>query len=159
MAGDESDGAVPDDKDAWPGFDVTVAHPARVYNYLLGGKDNFAADRKAAEQMIAGGAKVLVGVRANRRSSAGRSVSWRERPASASSWISGPACPQRTLPMRSPSLWAPRSRIVYVDNDPIVLSHASALLKSAPGGACHYIQADLRDPRKILDGNQSRVPG
>jgi len=40
-----------------------------------------------------------------------------------------------------------------------VLSHASALLKSAPGGVCQYIQADLRDPRKILDGNQSRVPG
>ena len=46
-----------------PGFDVTVAHPARVYNYLLGGKDNFEADREAARQMIAGGAKVLVGVR------------------------------------------------------------------------------------------------
>ena len=48
------------------GFDVTVAHPARVYNYLLGGKDNFEADREAARQMIAGGAKVLVGVRADR---------------------------------------------------------------------------------------------
>jgi hypothetical protein len=46
---------------------------------------------------------------------------------------------------------APQSRIVYVDNDPIVLSHASALLKSTPGGVCQYIQADLRDPRKILD--------
>jgi S-adenosyl methyltransferase len=45
---------------------VSVAHPARVYNYLLGGKDNFAADREAAKQMVAGGAKVLVGVRANR---------------------------------------------------------------------------------------------
>src|ERR1700730_13468734 len=66
MAGDVRDEAGPDDKGALQGFDVTVAHPARVYNYLLGGKDNFAADRKAAEQMIAGGAKVLVGVRANR---------------------------------------------------------------------------------------------
>ena len=59
MAGDERDGST-------LGFDVTVAHPARVYNYLLGGKDNFEADREAARQMIAGGAKVLAGVRANR---------------------------------------------------------------------------------------------
>jgi len=59
MAGDERDGGS-------LGFDITVAHPARVYNYLLGGKDNFEADREAARQMIAGGAKVLAGVRANR---------------------------------------------------------------------------------------------
>ena len=59
MAGDEHDGGS-------LGFDVTVAHPARVYNYLLGGKDNCEADREAARQMIAGGAKVLVGVRADR---------------------------------------------------------------------------------------------
>jgi S-adenosyl methyltransferase len=46
---------------------------------------------------------------------------------------------------------APQSRIVYADNDPVVLSHAAALLRSAPGGACHYVQADIRDPRTILD--------
>jgi hypothetical protein len=62
MAGEERDGVA----SAPAGLDVSVAHPARVYNYLLGGKDNFAADREAARQMIAGGAKVLAGVRANR---------------------------------------------------------------------------------------------
>src|ERR1700722_6452990 len=66
MTRDEHDGALPDDADVLRDFDITVAHPARVYNYLLGGKDNFAADRAAAEQMIAGGAKALVGPRANR---------------------------------------------------------------------------------------------
>jgi hypothetical protein len=69
MAGDGRDGAIPggpNDAVGPAGFDVSVAHPARVRNYLLGGKDNFAADREAAKQMITGGAKVLVGVRANR---------------------------------------------------------------------------------------------
>jgi len=151
MAGDERGGAIPDGQGALPGFDVTVAHPARVYNYLLGGKDNFAADRKAAEQMIAGGAKVLVGVRAN-RAFLGRAVRFLAGEAGIRQFLDiGTGLPSADNTHEVAQSVAPRSRIVYVDNDPIVLSHASALLKSAPGGACHYIQADLRDPRKILD--------
>ena len=61
MTGDGRDGTGSGGTGGSPGFDVSVAHPARVYNFLLGGKDNFAADREATRQMIAGGAKVLVG--------------------------------------------------------------------------------------------------
>jgi len=151
MVGDEHNEAIPDDKDTLPGFDVTVAHPARVYNYLLGGKDNFAADRKAAEQMIAGGAKVLVGVRAN-RGFLGRAVRFLAGEAGIRQFLDiGTGLPSADNTHEVAQSVAPESRIVYVDNDPIVLSHANALLKTAPGGACQYIQADLRHPRKILD--------
>jgi hypothetical protein len=132
------------------GFDVSVAHPARVYNYLLGGKDNFAADREAARQMIAGGAKVLVGVRAN-RAFLGRAVRFLAEEAGLRQFLDiGTGLPTEGNTHQVAQAIAPQSRIVYVDNDPIVLSHATALLKSAPGGACHYIHADLRDPAKIL---------
>jgi S-adenosyl methyltransferase len=153
VAGEERGGAVPDDDGrSLPAFDATVAHPARVYNYLLGGKDNFAADREAAKQMIAGGAKVLVGVRAN-RAFLGRAVRFLAGEAGIRQFLDiGTGLPSADNTHEVAQAVAPLSRIVYVDNDPIVLSHAKALLKSAPGGACQYIQADLRDPRKILDG-------
>jgi hypothetical protein len=151
MARDERDGALPDNEGVLRDFDVTVAHPARVYNYLLGGKDNFTADREAAEQMIAGGAKVLVGVRAN-RAFLGRAVRFLAGEAGIRQFLDiGTGLPSADNTHEVAQGVAPSSRIVYVDNDPIVLSHANALLKSAPGGACQYIQADLRDPRKILD--------
>ncbi|MGH3246741.1 MAG: SAM-dependent methyltransferase [Trebonia sp.] len=151
MARDKHDGALPPDKDALRGFDVSVAHPARVYNYLLGGKDNFAADREAAEKMIAGGAKVLVGVRAN-RAFLGRAVRFLAGEAGIRQFLDiGTGLPSEDNTHEVAQTVAPQSRIVYVDNDPIVLSHAHALLKSAPAGACQYIQADLRDPRTILD--------
>jgi hypothetical protein len=134
-----------------PGFDVSMAHPARVYNYLLGGKDNFAADREAAKQMIAGGAKVLVGVRAN-RAFLGRAVRFLAEEAGLRQFLDiGTGLPTEGNTHEVAQAIAPRSRIVYVDNDPIVLSYATALLKSAPGGACRYVQADIREPGKILD--------
>ena len=140
-----------------PGFDVSVAHPARVYNYLLGGKDNFAADREAAEQMIAGGAKVLVGVRAN-RAFLGRAVRFLVEEAGIRQFLDiGTGLPTQGNTHEVAQAIAPESRIVYVDNDPIVLSHAAALLKSAPGGACQYIQADIRTPAKILDGARATL--
>ncbi len=143
MAGDEHDGGS-------FGFDVTVAHPARVYNYLLGGKDNFEADREAARQMIAGGAKVLAGVRAN-RAFLGRAVRFLTGEAGIRQFLDiGTGLPTADNTHEVAQAMAPESRIVYVDNDPIVLSHATALLKSMPGGACEYVHADLRDPRKIL---------
>jgi hypothetical protein len=151
MTRDERDGALPDNEGVLRDFDVTVAHPARVYNYLLGGKDNFAADRAAAEQMIAGGAKVLTGVRAN-RAFLGRAVRFLAGEAGIRQFLDiGTGLPSADNTHEVAQATAPSSRIVYVDNDPIVLSHANALLKSAPAGACQYIQADLRDPRSILD--------
>jgi len=122
-----------------------------VYNYLLGGKDNFAADREAARQMIEGGAKVLVGVRAN-RAFLGRAVRFLAGEAGIRQFLDiGTGLPSADNTHEVAQAVEPRSRIVYVDNDPIVLSHANALLKSTPGGACQYVQADLREPRKILD--------
>ena len=86
------------------------------------------------------------------------SATWPARRASASSWTSAPACPPPTTPTRSPSAIAPESRIVYVDNDPLVLVHARALLTSTPRGATAYIDADLRDPDTILQ-ERRRDPG
>jgi SAM-dependent methyltransferase len=133
------------------GFDTNVAHPARVYNYLLGGKDNFAADREAADRMIAGGAKVLAGVRAN-RAFLGRAVRFLAEEAGIRQFLDiGTGLPSADNTHEVAQGIAPESRIVYVDNDPIVLTHARALLTSTPDGACDYIQADLREPQAILD--------
>ncbi len=110
MVGDERDGAS-------FGFDVTVAHPARVYNYLLGGKDNFEADREAARQMIAGGAKVLVGVRAN-RAFLGRAVRFLAGEAGVGQFLDiGTGLPTADNTHEVAQAMAPESRIVYVDND------------------------------------------
>ena len=129
---------------------TTVAHPARVYDYWLGGKDNFAADREAAERVLAIAPGLRSRVQANRLSSPGRCASWRP--------TAIPAVPRhrhrhpdrRTTPTRSPRRPRPPSRIVYVDNDPIVLAHARALLTSSPEGATAYLEADLREPDTIL---------
>jgi S-adenosyl methyltransferase len=99
------------------GFDVTVAHPARVYNYLLGGKDNFEADREAARQMIAGGAKVLVGVRAN-RAFLGRAVRFLTGEEGIRQFLDiGTGLPTADNTHEVAQAMAPESRIVYVDND------------------------------------------
>src|SRR6266496_93298 len=109
------------DEDERPTFDTSVAHQARMYNYWLGGKDNYAADRQAAERVIQAYPDILIGVRA-----------------------------QRAFLGRVVHYLAAESGIVYVDNDPIVLAHARALLTSSPEGATDYIDADLRDPETIL---------
>ena len=117
MTGDERDGAVRDGAGGSYGFDVTAAHPARVYNYLLGGKDNFAADREAAKQMIAGGAKVLVGVRAN-RAFLGRAVRFLTEEAGLRQFLDiGTGLPTADNTHQVAQRLAPGARIVYVDND------------------------------------------
>ena len=145
VTGDNGEADVP------PGLDVTVPHPARVYNYLLGGKDNYAADRKAAESFLAGGAKILVGVRSN-RAFLGRAVRFLAQECGIRQFLDiGTGLPSADNTHEVAQAVAPESRIAYVDNDPIVLSHANALLRSTPVGTCQYIQADIREPRKILD--------
>jgi hypothetical protein len=102
MTGDGRDGTGSGETGGSPGFDVSVAHPARVYNFLLGGKDNFAADHEAAHQMIAGGAKVLVGVRAN-RAFLGRAVRFLAEEAGLRQFLDiGTGLPTRAIPTRSP---------------------------------------------------------
>ena len=151
MAGDMGDATGADTGGVeLPGIDTTVAHPARVYNFLLGGKDNFAADRKAAEHFLAGGAKIMVGVRSN-RAFLGRAVRFLAAEAGIRQFLDiGTGLPSADNTHEVAQAVAPECRIAYVDNDPIVLSHANALMKSAPGGACQYIQADIRDPGRIL---------
>ena len=141
-----------DQPDQPPQIDTSVASLARIYDYWLGGKDNFAADREAGEPMIAAVSPDIVGRRPGepRLPRPRGPLPGRRGRRSASSSTSAPACPPRTTPTRSRSTIAPDARIVYVDNDPIVLVHARALLTSTPEGATAYIDADLRDPDTIL---------
>jgi hypothetical protein len=133
-------------------LDISVAHPARVYDYWLGGKDNFAADREAAEQVIAANPNVLPGVRAN-RAFLGRAVRYLAGEAGVRQFLDiGTGLPTADNTHEVAQEVAPQCRIVYVDNDPIVLSHARALLTSAPEGATAYVDADLRDTGTVLEG-------
>ena len=133
-----------------PGFDTTVAHPARVYDYWLGGKDNFAADRIAAEEVIAVRPTILRDIRAN-RAFLGRAVRFLAAEAGIRQFLDiGTGLPTSPNVHEVAQSAAPECRIVYVDNDPIVLSHARALLTSSPEGACAYLDADLKDTAKIL---------
>jgi hypothetical protein len=133
-----------------PNFDTSTPHIARVYDYWLGGKDNFAADRELGEQTIAAYPNIVFTVRANRAFLA-RSVRYLAGEAGIRQFLDvGTGIPTANNTHEVAQRTAPASRIVYVDNDPIVLSHAKALLKSSREGACAYLDADLRDPDKIL---------
>src|SRR5689334_2759493 len=137
---------------ALPGIDTSRAHPARVYDYWLGGKDNFAADREAAELALQAYPQLAQAVQANRKFLA-RAVRYLTAEAGIRQFLDiGTGIPAADNTHQVAQREAPDSRIVYVDNDPIVLLHAQALLKSTPQGACDYIQADLHDPDAILAG-------
>jgi S-adenosyl methyltransferase len=127
-----------------------VAHIARVYDYWLGGKDNYAADREAAEEALAVNPGLLADVRANRAFLA-RAVRYLAAECGIRQFLDvGTGIPTGNNTHEVAQSVAPQSRIVYVDNDPVVLLHAQALLASDPAGACDYVDADLRDPDKIL---------
>jgi S-adenosyl methyltransferase len=133
-----------------PDFDTSVPHIARVYDYWLGGKDNFAADRELGEQTLAAYPNLVYSVRANRAFLA-RAVRFLAAEMGIRQFLDiGTGIPTASNTHEVAQGVAPQSRIVYVDNDPIVLSHARALLKSDPQGACAYLDADLRDPGAIL---------
>jgi len=135
-----------------PDFDTSVPHIARVYDYWLGGKDNFAADRELGEQTLQAYPNLVFSVRANRAFLA-RTVRFLAGEAGIRQFLDiGTGIPTANNTHEVAQRIAPESRIVYVDNDPVVLSHARALLKSSPQGACAYLDADLRDPDSILTG-------
>jgi S-adenosyl methyltransferase len=132
------------------GFDVSVAHPARVYDYWLGGKENFEPDRIAAEEVIAVRPTIIRDIRANREF-LGRVVRYLAGEAGVRQFLDiGTGIPSANNTHEVAQSVAPDARIVYVDNDPIVLAHARALLASTPQGACAYLDADLKDTGKIL---------
>jgi O-methyltransferase involved in polyketide biosynthesis len=133
------------------GFDARVAHPARVYDYWLGGKDNFEADRIAGEETIAAYPAIRASARANRAFLA-RSVSYLAAEAGIRQFLDlGTGLPTASNTHEVAQSIAPESRVVYVDNDPLVLSHARALLTSSPEGVTAYLDADLRDTDQILE--------
>src|SRR6266496_4117080 len=139
-----------DGDDAPAGIDTSVASPARIYDYWLGGKDNFPADREAAEQVIEVFPGIIPGVRAN-RAFLGRAVRYLAGEAGVRQFLDiGTGLPTANNTHEVAQEVAPESRIVYVDNDPLVLVHARALLTSHPEGETAYIDADVRDPGKIL---------
>jgi hypothetical protein len=143
-----SDAFVTDEQVA--GLDTSVAHPARVYDYWLGGKDNFAADREAAERVLAVTPGLRQRVRANRAFLA-RAVRYLATEAAIRQFLDiGTGIPSADNTHEVAQAVAPDSRIVYVDNDPIVLVHARALLVGTPQGATQYIEGDLRQPGAIL---------
>src|SRR5215472_12873128 len=132
-------------------YDTTVPHFARVYDYWLGGKDNFAVDRAAGDQAIRAFPDIAVSARANRAFLA-RAVRFLAGEAGIRQFLDiGTGIPTGNNTHEVAQFVAPESRVVYVDNDPFVLSHARALLASKPEGVTEYIEADLRDPQKILD--------
>ena len=146
------------DAEAWAragktNLDVSVPHSARLWNYLLGGKDNFAADRAAAEALLAewpGLKTVAQEDRAFLRRVIGFLAS--EDGGSYSQWLDiGTGLPQVEATHEVAQEINPAARVVYVDNDPLVLAHARALLTSSPKGKTSYIDADLRAPSLILD--------
>jgi hypothetical protein len=131
-------------------LDTGVPHIARVYDYWLGGKDNFAADRDAAKKVIATAPHVLASVRAQ-RAFLGRVVRFLVAEAGIRQFLDiGTGLPSASNTHEVAQREAPESRVVYVDNDPIVLAHARALLASNPEGATAYLDADLRDTGRLL---------
>jgi SAM-dependent methyltransferase len=131
-------------------FDTSTAHIARVYNYWLGGTDNFAADRAAAEQAIAAYPDIVFSVRANRAFLA-RVVRYLAGEAGIRQFLDiGTGIPAANNTHEVAQSVAPDSRVVYVDNDPVVLAHARALLTGGPHGVTSYLDADLRDTGRVL---------
>jgi hypothetical protein len=138
--------------DSWevPKINTGVPHPARVYDYFLDGKDNFEADRVAADAAIEAFPRTAESARAA-RAFLRRVVQFLAAEAGVRQFLDiGTGLPSGENVHQVAQSAAPGARIVYVDNDPIVLLHAQALLTSSPGGAVAYLDADLRDPGKIL---------
>jgi hypothetical protein len=131
-------------------IDVSRPHSARMYDYFLGGKDNFAIDRETAEQALQSLPMLRTGVRENRKFLA-RAVRYLVGEAGIRQFLDiGTGLPSADNTHEVAQGIAPDSRIVYADNDPLVLAHARALLASSPAGRTAYIEADLREPDKIL---------
>lgn len=134
------------------GIDTRVASPARVYDYWLGGKDNYAVDRAAGEAYKEAFPGIIRAVRIN-RAFLGRAIHYLAAEAGVRQFLDiGTGLPTANNTHEVAQRAAPDSRVVYVDNDPVVLLHAETLMTSSPEGACDYIQADVRDLETVLAG-------
>ena len=149
-ATDRGDGTAPRPHEAALDIDTSVAHVARVYDYWLGGKDNFSADRVAGDQAIQAYPDIVYSVRANRAFLA-RTVRYLAGEAGIRQFLDiGTGIPTANNTHEVAQDVATGSNVVYVDNDPVVLTHARALLVSGDQGHTNYIDADLRDTGRIL---------
>jgi len=138
------------DAAAGTGIDTTVPHSARIWNYWLGGKDNYAVDREAGDQFSAIYPGIVDIARAD-RAFLGRVVRFLAGEAGVRQFLDvGTGLPTADNPNQVAQSVAPESQIVYVDNDPLVLTHARALLTSSPEGSTHYVDANMADPAKVL---------
>jgi hypothetical protein len=134
-----------------PRLDTSVAHSARVWNYLLSGKDNFAADREMGDMIMQIFPDIAHIARVQRRFLA-RAVRYLAGEAGIGQFLDiGTGLPTADNTHEIAQQVAPESKVVYVDNDPLVLVHAQALLTSAPAGMTSYIEADVRDTEEILE--------
>jgi len=132
------------------GLDTTVSHSARIWNYWLGGKDHYEVDRIAGDRVAQMLPIIVTQARAD-RAFLGRAIRHLVGQEGVRQFLDiGTGLPTADNTHEVAQRIAPESRTVYVDNDPLVLVHARALLTSAPEGACDYIDGDLRDPEPIL---------
>jgi hypothetical protein len=149
-----SDSVAPYDRNPYDrkpsGVDTTVAHSARVWNYLLGGKDHFPVDRVAAEQALELMPDLVDAARAD-RGFLMRVVRFLVGEAGIRQFLDiGTGLPTANNTHEVAQALAPECRIVYVDNDPLIMAHARALLTSSAQGLTDYIEADVRDPETVL---------
>ena len=137
-------------------IDITRPHSARMYDYYLGGKDNFAADRETAEKTLGVWPSLQTAVYEN-RGFLGRAVRCLVEERGIRQFLDiGTGLPSAQNVHEVAQSAAPQARVVYVDNDPIVLTHAHALLKGTPEGLTAYVRSDLREPERILNDPVTR---
>jgi hypothetical protein len=142
---------VTDDASEIPAIDSTVPHSARIWTYWLGGKDHYAVDREAGDRVRETFPAIADLARIGRYF-LGRVVTYMAEDAGVRQFLDvGTGLPTVDNTHEVAQRIAPEARIVYVDNDPLVLAHANALLTSTSSGATSYINADVRDPDAILD--------
>ena len=133
-----------------PKIDTTVSHSARIWNYWLGGKDNFAVDRQAGDKVAEMLPIIVTQARAD-RAFLGRAVRYLAGTEGIRQFLDvGTGLPTADNTHEVAQRVAPPARIVYADNDPMVLAHARALLTSSPEGVCDYVDGDLRKPDEII---------
>lgn len=145
-----------DDNEVSQILDTSTPHSARAYDYLLGGKNHFAADREVAEKMLLVAPFARTAAREN-RAFLGRAVRYLAAEKGIRQFLDiGTGLPTTGNVHEVAQKVAPESRVVYADNDPLVLAHARALLTSAPEGRTGYIPADLREPDTILSNPVTR---
>ncbi|KAA0942237.1 SAM-dependent methyltransferase [Streptomyces apricus] len=146
------------DNDGWPAdrIDTESAHSARIYDYVLGGKDYYPADKEAGDAMVREWPAMPVHMRAN-RDWMNRAVRWLAESAGIRQFLDiGTGIPTSPNLHEIAQSVAPESRVVYVDNDPIVLTLSQGLLASTPEGRTAYIEADFQHPEAVLGSAEFR---